>query len=247
MPGRIGMLENSYVINLIRFWTALIERNPGLWIDTCAYGGRRNDLEILRIPAVPLHYSDTCYGDHPGKQRQHRYLFEWIPYFKGQNCIDWNDEYGHYEAKKTGQRQTAFTYYAALGPMISLRVFNVGSSQTDLERIELAKHMLSIWRRAAKLMLSGDYYPLTDTPYTEYEWYADQFDSDNEGYILFLRNTCAKAESLTVYPFLDENATYVFENSETKEKFTMTGEEAVKGITLSLCKRCGTILFYVKQ
>ncbi len=67
-----------------------------MWIDSCASGGRRNDLETLRTPAVPLHYTDHSYGNHPLKLGHARYMHQWIPYFKGHNAADWDDENGHY-------------------------------------------------------------------------------------------------------------------------------------------------------
>ena len=58
---RQGINENLYVQGYLRFWDTLLERNPGLWIDSCASGGRRNDLETMRR-GVPLHPTDYGYG-----------------------------------------------------------------------------------------------------------------------------------------------------------------------------------------
>lgn len=81
---RIGAIENLHIQGYYKLWDEIILRNPGLWIDSCASGGRRNDPETLRR-AVPLHYTDVEYGVHPVKQKQHRYMFEWIPYFRAHN------------------------------------------------------------------------------------------------------------------------------------------------------------------
>ncbi|MGM9624640.1 MAG: alpha-galactosidase, partial [Eubacteriales bacterium] len=66
---RIGAMENLHVQGYLRYWDALLDANPGLWIDSCASGGRRNDLDTMRR-AVPLHYTDVGYGNHPIKQKQ---------------------------------------------------------------------------------------------------------------------------------------------------------------------------------
>ena len=238
--GRIGMIENGYVRNLLRMWKTLIARNPGLWIDSCSSGGRRNDLETLRTPAVPLHYSDMAYGNHPLKQMHLRYMYQWIPYFKGQNLTDWDDEYGHYE-RRCQRPASRFGFYSAMGPCITAVDSKGLYNETDCL---LSKQMTDIWRRASQYMY-GDYYPLTEFSHNEYEWFADQMDDSGSGYILFLRNTCAKAGSLRVFPHLDPEKTYRFENSETGEQFTMNGKEAVsEGISVSLLKRSGCILFY---
>ena len=78
---RQGMTENLHVQGYLQLWDDLLARNPGLWIDSCAGGGRRNDLETMRR-SVPLHYSDFGYGDNPVKLAFHHTLHAWIPYFK---------------------------------------------------------------------------------------------------------------------------------------------------------------------
>ena len=84
---RIGAVENLHVQGYLRYWDELLRRNPGLVIDSCSSGGRRNDLETMRR-AVTLHYTDIGYGNHPRKQKQHRLMFEWIPYFRAHN-MNW--------------------------------------------------------------------------------------------------------------------------------------------------------------
>jgi len=82
---RQGINENLHVQGYLQFWDDLLARNPGLWIDSCASGGRRNDLETMRR-SVPLHYTDYGYGMHPVKLAFHHTLYAWIPYFKDTTC-----------------------------------------------------------------------------------------------------------------------------------------------------------------
>ena len=58
--GRTGMSENQYVQGYLALWDALIEKY-GMFIDSCASGGGRNDLETMKR-GVPLHYSDHFDG-----------------------------------------------------------------------------------------------------------------------------------------------------------------------------------------
>ena len=51
------MTENLHVQGYLAYWDALRRRHPGMLIDSCASGGRRNDIETLRR-AVPLLRSD---------------------------------------------------------------------------------------------------------------------------------------------------------------------------------------------
>lgn len=59
-PNRAGLAEVRYVEGLYRMWDDLLQANPGLFIDNCASGGRRIDLET-QSRSLPLWRSDnTC-------------------------------------------------------------------------------------------------------------------------------------------------------------------------------------------
>ena len=59
-PQRTGMVEMRYVEGLYRMWDDILAANPHLFIDDCASGGRRIDLETISR-AIPLWRSDnTC-------------------------------------------------------------------------------------------------------------------------------------------------------------------------------------------
>jgi alpha-galactosidase len=58
--NRAGMTEMRYVEGLYRMWDDILKANPRLFIDNCASGGRRIDLETASR-SVPLWRSDnTC-------------------------------------------------------------------------------------------------------------------------------------------------------------------------------------------
>lgn len=59
-PNRTGMAEVRYVEGVYRMWDEIRAANPRLFIDNCASGGRRIDLETMSR-SVPLWRSDnTC-------------------------------------------------------------------------------------------------------------------------------------------------------------------------------------------
>ena len=84
-PDRQGITENLHVQGYLAYWDELRRRHPDLLIDSCASGGRRNDLETMRR-AVPLHPTDYNYWHLAAKQAFHHSLFQWIPYF-GSNTV----------------------------------------------------------------------------------------------------------------------------------------------------------------
>ncbi len=60
-PDRQGMTEIRYVEGHYAMWDEMRERCPGLFIDNCASGGRRIDLETIRR-SIALWRSDTACG-----------------------------------------------------------------------------------------------------------------------------------------------------------------------------------------
>ena len=84
--GRKGMTENLYVQGYLSLWDKIIERYPGIYMDSCASGGGRNDLETMKR-GVPLHYTDWFDGNHEDydmKGKMTQALFAWFPYFKNE-------------------------------------------------------------------------------------------------------------------------------------------------------------------
>jgi len=47
-PDRQGITENKHVTGYYAYWDGLVARFPKLWLDSCASGGNRNDLETMR-------------------------------------------------------------------------------------------------------------------------------------------------------------------------------------------------------
>ena len=237
---RIGMLENLHAQGYLAYWDALILRNPGLWIDSCASGGRRNDLESMRR-AVTLHYTDVGYGNHPIKQKQHREMFEWIPYFRAHN-MNWdNAENGTYV--NGGRPTDRFAFHCALTPALT-SMFTYDDTE---ENFKIGREMDEIWREAAELELSGDYYPISECRCDAHDWYAMQFENTAErrGFVQAIRNTLAEDESYTVtLPCLHEDATYTLTDRESGEVITLDSVELAKGFTFTLSKRTGRIYFY---
>lgn len=83
-PDRQGITEIGYVTGYLAYWDELRRRHPNMRIDSCAGGGRRNDLETMRR-AVPLTRSDYLLEIEPGEtvsqQSQTYGIALWIPYF----------------------------------------------------------------------------------------------------------------------------------------------------------------------
>ena len=157
--NRQGFTENLYVQGHLAFWDELRRRNPGLRIDSCASGGRRNDLESMRR-AVPLLRSDFQFPEMKdvveGNQGHTYGLSSWLP-FQGTGCY----LYDSYSLR---------SFY--------LTSFGMGGLAP--ENLLAQKQAYAECRRLAPLML-GDYYPLTPYSRAPDRWIAWQFDRPDDG------------------------------------------------------------------
>lgn len=239
--NREGALENFHVQGYLHYWDELLRRNPGLLIDSCAGGGRRNDLETMRR-AVPLQYTDIGLGNHPVKQKQYRAMFEWIPYFRS-HTLNWDNAEGGYE--NGGKPVDEFAYLCAMAPALTSMI-----EWNDSEPLfALGRRMHPIWRRAAELMLSGDFYPLLERCGDAHGYYAVQFDDPARGcgFVEVIRNTLAEDGSVTLRLHADGGAVYDFTNALTGETSVRTAEVLREGESVSLPKRSGALCFYKKR
>jgi alpha-galactosidase len=237
---RQGINENLHVQGYLQYWDDLLARNPGLWIDSCASGGRRNDLETMRR-SVPLHYTDYGYGNHPVKLAFHRTLYEWIPYFK-EATISWDlSGPGRYD-----HQIDSYSYHCGMAAML----FATLDIHRDDYDYALARKMIDIWRRASQVMLYGDYYPHTPFHKSAQEWVVWQFDCPERGHGLVqgIRLPACPEERITIHPQgISPDATYRFENAETGERRDLSGEDLIRtGFELTLPARSGAIWYYRK-
>jgi len=168
-PDRQGMAEIRYVEGLYEMWGELRRRHPGLLIDTCASGGRRIDLEILRL-SYPLWKSDTqCCGRALPVQDQVQTagLSLYVPLHSA-GCWGF-DPYTFRSVATTGTNICPDTRPADFPA-------------------ELAKAAVAEAKALRPLYL-GDYYPLTAVTLDESHWIGWQFHRPDlgRGFAVFFR------------------------------------------------------------
>jgi alpha-galactosidase len=241
---RQGMNENLHIQGYLQFWDDLLARNPGLWIDSCSSGGRRNDLETMRR-SVPLHYTDFGYGNQPVKLGFQHTMYAWIPYFKD-FTLAW-DLVGKEEEHRFDKSVDRFSWHCGFAPML----FPTLDIRRDDYDFATAREMIVIWQQAAPMLLFGDYYPLTPFSTSIEKWVVRQFDrpEENDGFVQAFRHKECAEESITVkLQALDPQAEYLLKNPETGEEITRLGAKLAKeGFTFSLPARSAAIWFYRKR
>ena len=165
-PDRQGITEIRHVEGYLSYWDELRRRHPGLLIDSCASGGRRNDLETLRraLPLLRSDYQsfqgDPAYG--PGNQGHTYGLSLWFPYY-GQGVY-------------YNPRQLLYSVRSSLSPAFGFCV-DVRTAGVDWTMV---RRIADQWRRVAPCFL-GDFYPLAPYRSENDAWMAWQFDLPESG------------------------------------------------------------------
>ena len=230
-PDRQGLTENLHVQGYLAYWDELRRRHPGMLIDSCASGGRRNDLETLRR-AVPLLRSDyqSFEGDPKfasGNQGHTYGLSSWIPYY-GQGVYYNPEQYA----------------YAARSHFTPAFVMAMDVRKPNLDW-PLYRQLAEQWRQMAGHML-GDYYPLTPYSLDEKNWIAWQFHSPGQGAGVvqaFRRSGSEETGKTLVLRGLESGVTYAVTDLEAKTVRNLTGAELMQpGLTVELKSQPGALL-----
>jgi alpha-galactosidase len=141
-PNRRGMTEIRYVEGHYELWNRLRSENPGLWIDNCASGGRRIDLETTAI-SLPLWRSDTCcWANHPEwDQSQTLGLAQFLPLF---SCSAWDP--------------SPYTFRSAANPGAIMQ-YNFLDDDYDEAAAKASVAEAKTYRK----FWYGDFYPLSES------------------------------------------------------------------------------------
>jgi alpha-galactosidase len=225
-PDRQGITEIKHVTGYLAFWDELRRRHPGLLIDTCASGGRRNDLETLRR-SVPLHKSDMEYGNLTSKQTQFYGLAFWEPYFGAPVYpADRVDVYGF---------RSGISMLTGLG---------YDSRRKDLDYALLRK--LVAERDEVVPNYYGDYYPLTRWSAEQDAWIAWQCDRPEEGQGVvqaFRRPQSLYETARFKVRGLEPDTRYTLRNFDVAGTTEATGKELMEqGLLVAIPNQPGAVI-----
>jgi alpha-galactosidase len=225
-PDRQGITEIRHVEGYLAYWDELCRRHPNMPIDTCASGGRRNDLETLRR-AVPLLRSD--YRFEPVGTQGHTYgMAQWIPYF-GTGVMETSD----------------YVVRSHWCPWLG-----IGRDRPQRPELDWTDYRRRVdqWRGVCDYML-GDYYPLTPYSLDNTVWMAWQFDRPDrgEGMIQAFRRSESPYEAAR-FPLhgLDADAQYAVTDMDTTRTYEASGRQLMhEGLLITAPERpCAPVLLY---
>jgi len=222
-PDRQGITELRHVEGYLAYWDELRRRHPDLLIDSCASGGRRNDLETLRR-AVPLLRSDyqSFQGDPSfalGNQCHTYGLSSWFPFY-GQG-VYFNEQDLTYNVRSH--------FCPALGLAADVR-------RPDIDW-ESLRRLSGEWKTISEFLL-GDFYPLTPYSLDPEAWLAWQFDrpETGEGVVQVFRRGESIHESARLRPRgIARDATYSITDLDQSDTTRVAGHELLdKGLLVTV-------------
>lgn len=237
---RQGMTENKYVMGYLAYWDELLRRHPGMLIDSCASGGRRNDLETMRR-AIPLLRSDYLF--EPAGQQAHTYgLSLWLPIYgtgyNPSNTVGWGE----------GTGAGSYAPYLRRSNMCPANIgcFDFRVDVDDALILKLYHEWLDMGPN-----YYGDYYPLTAYSNAEDAWMAWQFHRPDtgEGFVQAFRRGESEFFGAT-FPLkgLEAEALYAVRNFDVEGTVRMTGKALMEqGVDIAITDKPGAaVVGYAK-
>jgi alpha-galactosidase len=223
---RQGVTENLHVQGYLAYWDELRRRHPNLIIDSCASGGRRNDLETMRR-AIALHPTDYNYGHLAAKQAFHSSLYQWLPIY-GSNTVP-------VETVDTYAIRSGYAPAVVLG-------YDLRNKDTDTARL---RTLTEQWRSIVPLF-TGDFYLLTPYSIDENQWYGWQFTATDgkQGCLqLFRRSECIDSAHTFKLKGLDAGAQYELKDFDSTTPITMTGKDLMnQGLPITIPSKPGAVV-----
>ncbi len=226
-PDRQGLTENKHVTGYLAYWDELRRRFPNMMIDTCASGGRRNDLETLRR-AVPLWRSDYAYDPLPMQALTYG-ISLWMPYHgTGVNSVE------------------PYIFRSQMTPGIALGI-DAGNYSDGYAKL---KRLIAQWREVADHYY-GDYYPLTPYSLDKTAWMGWQFDtpSTGSGFVQAFRRPESPYETARFkLRGLDAKAEYAVKDVDTAVETLIRGAELMeRGVPITVKQVPGSALLKYRR
>lgn len=239
-PNRVGMTEIRYVEGLYQMWDDVRKANPGLFIDDCASGGRRVDLEAVSRALVLWRSDNTCdMLDHDPRtiaaaaiknQLMSAGLNRYLPF------------------STVGQMgATPYLFRSGFNGGIA---FGEDVRDTAYPR-ELLKQGIAEGRRIRKYF-HGDFYPLSDANVDPRDWCVLQYHLPGEGagmVLAFRRDQSPYASYDCQLREIDPAASYEVRMHHTYDPeppVTMSGRDLAR-LNVTIGQRPGSVLVEYDQ
>jgi alpha-galactosidase len=226
-PDRQGITEIRHVEGYLAYWDELLKRHPDMFIDSCASGGRRNDLETMRR-AIPLWRTDWR-GDAIGTQSASYGISLWIP-LSGTGAVDVDP----------------YTFRSNMVPFTNA-LFDIRNTKLDYN---LLRKLVGQWRKITPCY-TGDYYPLTSYSTATDTWMAWQFHRPDTGEGMvqaFRREKCIFETGRLKLRGLDPAGRYEVTDLDQGKPRRFTGKQLMeKGLLVTIAGQPGAVVISYRR
>ena len=233
-PDRRGISEIKFITAHLKFWDDLIAANNGMFIDNCAGGARRSDIESLKR-SVPL--MRTEYMGYSDSDQGQTYGMSLIIPYHGTGGSGQIDDY---------------TVRSMMNPVLLLWLYGIDGPEHGPEYYAQIRKMVDEWRIISPIALNGDYYPLTPYSVTDNGYIAWQFhlSGGNSGGVdkgcvqAFRRSRCERIDAMHRLRGLDPAKTYIVENFDGGSE-KMSGKQLLEdGLHVRIDEAPKAVTFY---
>ncbi len=243
--GRYGITENKAVVGHYKLWDGIIadcaKRGRDTFVDSCASGGGRNDLESMRR-GIPLLRSDSDRTTTAIRLSMNTAFNKWIP-FCGTIATEQPDQ-----LSPDGVRDP-YILRASYNP-----VFITGAqwTQNPNETIDVLRGGFVEWEKV-KMYLLKDFYTLTPwnapedrTHWTSYLYFDPEIES---GALFAFRMEECTDESCTIQlPMLHGAHTYELTDADCGSIGQFSGAALAEGYTFtSEHPRTATLIYITRR
>ena len=244
---RKGITENKGIQGHYMLWDEIIDfcakNGKCTFIDNCASGGGRNDIESLRR-SVPFMRSDADRTTTALRLSMSTSFNRWIP-FHGSATKESDNELD--AGQKGGS--TEYVTRASWLPIYNLAACFTHDETLDYNRL---RRTMNEWRQYSHL-LTKDMYVLTpwhsklDTGQWTAMAYRDRM-SDESIVLLFRQETCEQDTYTARLPYAGKSVNYQITNIDTGEETIMSGKDLSQtGITVRLDKPKSSAVLHLKR
>lgn len=203
---RVGLSEMKHVDGYYRWYAEILRRDPKRQIDSCAGGGRRNDVETMYM-AVPFLRSDFTQLAE-SQQSQTMGLGLWVPFYGA----------SMFKVDRYSFRSWSTPYLHITG--------DVTAPDFDWDSL---RGEIALWKKHLVPYFDKDFYPLTPFGVARDTWAGWQFHdpATGRGVLQLFRRDRAPYPVLTVRPFgLEKKRVYTFTDVDTGRVITARGGES---------------------
>lgn len=228
--NRVGIAENRAIVAHYRLWDSIIEycarTGKDTFVDSCASGGGRNDLESLRR-GIPLLRSDADRTSTSLRLSMGTAFNRWVP-FQGALCVEQEKQLA------VDGRRDVYIFRASYNPILNLSAQWVQDPNTDFDMIRFG---LREWDTVKDYLLK-DFYLLTPwhgpedrTQWTSYVY----FDPEKDSGMLFAFRMEEAAESSLSHrlTMLNPKRRYRLCDADSGDLGIFDGAELAKGYTVT--------------